>query len=66
MNARARETARTWQHAKYNSGVCPTCNAKHDDINPSTGKRYWRCRQCGVDHADESRAYYARKKERTV
>lgn len=59
MTPSARSTQ--WVLNERDHGRCPRCRRDHNDVNPNTGKRFWRCNFCRKEQrAEAKRAYQSR------
>ena len=39
-------------------GRCPRCRREHNDVNPHTGRKFWRCAFCRAEQASAQRGGY--------
>lgn len=52
------ERAKKWQHDERDKGACVRCREPHGDVNPRTGRRYWRCASCRANQRADDKAIY--------
>lgn len=48
--------ATQWQHEQRSEGRCPSCGRPNLEVNPKTGKAFWRCASCRTTHAERMSA----------
>ena len=55
-------TARAWQDKERAEGRCPRCRRPQTEINPKTGRPFWRCKFCRDEHMQYAKSAYHAKK----
>lgn len=54
----ATERTKQWQAEVRESGKCVRCREPHGDVNPRTGRLYWRCALCRANQRKDDKAIY--------
>ena len=53
------DQSKAWHQRMRDAGLCPRCSRPHQDVNPHTGRKFWRCAFCRAEQAGLQRKGYA-------